>query len=431
MTLARMGYAKALCALAILVLVNVFPTKWGEASPAEITLELHPQSPYNAFYIGSDLTVTICMYNSGEMGGTVELHLTDSPPGTLAVGRDGNPLPFPFDIPGKEENENACVSHSIALIASDNAENGDVEFIIVDLEDNEVVDNQKLRLNKIVPGLENEQLASKAVEYGLPENALTLCIPKYRRYWHPELDEIDNAELGYVWLLVGEGSNVLIEDNTGEVLVENLSLPWEIEAISYGEARLWCGDGFENVRVPAIVITGDNSFDFQRFELYYASWLGNPSWITRQSFYWIQGEGISEIPDTERVELWISAENGEGLLTISDYHFCAFRYNPVDSYTIVTPWHCPLPSDVDVQMWFDFVVAEYENVYPMSDIRYDHIGFSTEVHPGSEALRQYMPLIKRNLLGFGLVGILYLAPEIHRHRKRKMARSKVRKRAKL
>lgn len=414
-----------MCALAILVLVNVFPTEWGAASPANITLGLYPQSPYNAFYIGSDITVTICMFNSGERGGTVELHLADWPPGTSAVGRDGIPLPSPFDVPGKEN-----VYYGIALIAPDDAESGNVEFIIVDLENN-LVDNQKLYLNRIVPKLSREWLISKAQEYGLSDNVLMFCIPKYRRYWHPELNEIDNAELGYVWLLVGEGGNVLIDDNTSEMLIENLSPPWEIEAVSYGGARLWCGDGFENVQVPAVIIIGDNSFDFQRFELYYASWQGSPSWVTRQSFYWVQEQAVEEVPDTERVELWLSAENGKRLLTISDYHFCAFRHDPVDSYTILSYWHCPLPSDVDVQMWFDFVVAEYENVYPMSNIRYDHIGFSTEIHPGSEALKQYMPAIKRNLFGLGLVGILYIAPEIHRLRKRKITRSKVRKRAKL
>ena len=424
-TLARMRYAKALCAFALLVLVNVFPTGWGAASPAKVTLGLYPQSPYNAFYIGFDITITVCMSNTGERDGTFELNLVGFPSGTIAVGRDGIPLPSSFDIPGKE---NVC--YGIALIASDNAENGDMEFMLVDLKDNRVVDNQKLRLNKIMPKLSRAWLVSKAQECGLSDNVLTLCIPKYRRYWHPELDEIDNAELGYVWLLVGEGGNVLIDDNTGEMLIENLTLPWKIEALGYGQARLWCGGGFENVRVPAVIVAGDNSFDFQRFELYYASWQDSPSWVTRQSFYWVQEEALEEVPDTERVELWLSAENGEQLLTISDYHFHAFRHDPVDSYTILSYWHCPLPSDVDVQMWFDFVVAEYENVYPMSNIRYDHIGFSTEAHPGSEALKQYLPLVKRNLLGLGLVGILYLAPEIRQLRKRKTSRPKVRKQAK-
>jgi len=86
-----------------------------------------------------------------------------------------------------------------------------------------------------------------------------------------------------------------------------------------------------------------------------------------------------------------------------------------------------LPSDVDVQNWFNFAIADYENVYPMSNIQYDHIGFSTEAHPGSEALRQYMPLLERNLIGLGLIGILYLAPEIRQLRRRKISRPKVRK----
>jgi hypothetical protein len=348
------------------------------------------------------------------------------PPGFSAVGRNGIQLPYIFNIPGRGENEE--VYHSIALIPSDNAKSGAVEFSLIDLNDNELVGDENLTLNVIVPKLSRENLVSKAREWGLSENALILCIPKYRRYWHPEFNEIDNADLGYVWLLVGENGNILVDDNTGRILLENSSLPWKIGASEYGEARLWRGDGFENVQVPTVMAVGDNNFDFRRFELYYANWEGSPSWVTRQIFYWTENKGGigEEIPDTERVELWLSADNGDNLLTISDYHFSAFRYDPVDSYTLIDIWHCPLPSDIDEQTWFNFVVADYENVYPMSNIPYDHQGFSPDVHPGSDILRHYLPLFERNSLGLVLVGILYL-PELRKLRKQKISRPKVRK----
>jgi len=426
MTLARMRYVKALCAIAILVSINVLPTVRAGSSPAKISFQLFPQNPYNAFYIGSDMTITVRMHNSGDKGGNAELNLVSWPPGFSAVGRNGIQLPYIFNIPGKGENEE--VYHSIALIPSDNAENGAVEFTLIDLNDNELVGDENLTLNMIVPKLSRGELVSKAREWGLSENPLILCIPKYRRYWHPEFNEIDNADQGYVWLLVGENGNILVDDNTERILLENSSLPWKIGAIEYGEARLWGGDGYENVQVPTVMVAGDNNFDFRRFELYYANWKGSPSWVTRQIFYWTQDKGGigEEIPDTERVELWLSAENGENLLTISDYHFSAFRYDPVDSYTLIDIWHCPVPSDY-YQLYFNFTVADYENVYPMSNIPYDHQGFSTDVHPGSEVLRQYLPLFERNLLGLGLVGILYLVPEIRQLRKQKISRSKVKK----
>lgn len=39
----------------------------GGPSSAKVELELYPKSPYNAIYIDSDLTVTICMGNSLDM----------------------------------------------------------------------------------------------------------------------------------------------------------------------------------------------------------------------------------------------------------------------------------------------------------------------------------------------------------------------------
>jgi hypothetical protein len=422
-----MRYVKALCAIAILVSVNVLPTVRAGSSPAKISFELFPQNPYNSFYMDSDTTITVIMQNSGDKSGDAELALVSVPPGFSAVGRNGIQLPYTFSIPGKGENEE--VDHSVALIPSDNAKSGTIEFTLIDPNDNKLLGDENLSLNIIVPKLSRENLVSKAQESGLSDNLLMLCIPKYRRYWHPEFNEFDNANLGYVWLLVGENGNIIIDDSTGVILQENSALPWKIGAVEYGEARLWSGDGFENVEVPTVMAVGDNDFNFRRFELYYATWENSPSWVTRQIFYWTQGNGGigEEMPDTERVELWVSAENGDNLLTISDYHFSAFRYDPVDSYTIIDIWHCPLPSDIDDQTWFDFVVADYDNVYPMSNLPYDHQGFSTDVHPASEVIQHYLPLFERNSIGLLLVGVLYLVPEMHKIRKQRKTRQKSRK----
>ncbi len=409
MPLKRASYLKLLLATVILVLVNVLSMPFigdvitsvelrlegwppgtfvngrdgislpenfdvrGEGTIEEnIVLELHPRSPYNAFYMNSDTTITICIRN-----------LTN------------------------EENE----YYSVAMIALDNAKSGYIEFTLVNPENENNTLTQRLFMQKLTPQLSSENLAQRIAKYGLPENALRLCIPRYRRYWHPELNEEGDAVLGYVWLLAGPENNVLIDDNGGNPFKENLILPQEIEAADFGEARVWNGMSFENVRVPTVRVTGDNDFDYERFELYYANWDNRPAWVSRRSFYWenIARAGLGdEVPDVERIELWISAENGERHFTISDFHFVAFRDDEVESYELYGGVHSPIPEGRS-QVWHS-IYANYKNVYPMSDISFGQEGFEPYQHPITRETLERRPLIQRNLIGLGLASLVFLIP---------------------
>jgi hypothetical protein len=301
--------------------------------------------------------------------------------------------------------------YSVAMIALENAESGYIEFTLVNPENRNQTLTESLFMEKLVPQLSSENLAEKILKYGLPENALTLCIPRYRRYWHPERNENGDAVLGYVWLLAGPENNVLIDDDGGNALKENLVLPQDIEAADSGEARVWNGAGFENLRVPTVKVTGDNDFDFKRFELYYANWEGHPAWVSRQSFYWSVGEHAGwggEVPDVERVELWASAENGELLFTISDFDFHAFRDDEVKSYELYGGVHSPIPADRS-QVWHS-IHANYRNVYPVAEITYDQEGFGPYQHPITRAILGYWPPIQRNLIALGLASLVFLIP---------------------
>lgn len=400
----RVRHARVLCAIAILVMVNVLPSGLGASTPSKLELSLVPESSFNLFYPQSDTTITLCIKNSGDVAAEVEVRLLGLPPNFILNGRDGFGLPLRVSV-----RKNSVFYHSLALIALENARDGDICFEIVD-DDNDVLDRRSISMRRFSPRLTPKELISKAQERGFFGVKSVYCIPKYRRYWHPELNEIGGAMLGYVWLVVASEGNLLIDDNEGKILEENLILPWQVEAIEHGEARVWCGDGFENVRVPTVRVIGDTSFDFNRFELYYARFEGAPVWVVRQLFYWTYRGETGEIPDTERIELWISADNGEKLFTISDYHHHAFRYDPVEVYTILAYFHCPLAEDLP-QSWFDFLLAEYENVYPASEVRYDHMGF-LPIHPLIRAAYEYEPLICRNLVGIGIIGMLYGIPKI-------------------
>jgi hypothetical protein len=294
----------------------------------------------------------------------------------------------------------------------DEIENEEITFVLLNEED-QIIDRCSICLHAVRPKLSLDEIESKAIEDGITGHFEAYSIPRYRRYWHLELDEKGGEELGYVWLVVGENGNFLVDDN-GEMLAEDLCLPWEIGTTCYGSASVWTGNSFENIQVPTTSIEGDLSFNFERFELLYAEWCGSPAWVTRRSFYWTSGGGLTEeVPDTERIELWVSAENGEKLFTISDYHHHAFRHDPVESYIILSFWHCPIPSDVPAETWFNFVIANYENVYLCDGAQFDHLGFSPEAHPVDSIVAEYPLLIKRNLIAIFLIVCLY-SPDIWR-----------------
>ncbi len=212
---------------------------------------------------------------------------------------------------------------------------------------------------------------------------------------------------------MGEENNILIADESGKLIEENLTLPWKASVSSWGEAKLWEGSQFKEKSVPSLKITGDKSYNRERFELYYAERENKSAWVSRRIFYWtsedlVEGD-LDEIPDTERVEAWVSAENGEFLSTVSDYHHYTFRYDPVKSYTLQTLYHCPHPSDASL-LWSDFTLGDYANVYPLVEVRYDHLGASEMVHPIDRVLAEKMPLIKKNLVGLGISVLVFVIP---------------------
>jgi len=407
-SLKRAGIAKLLLVIGIFAVVNVVPMSWGATTPADITVKLYPESPHNAYYLGTDLSVTIEISNDGGASKEVKLWLVSSPENMLVNGRDGMPLPLTWTIADGKE-----FYYSVAVLPLDNADNGFIEFRATDL-DGVFLGSDNMFIRRLTPNLTSDELVAKASEYGLPESAQTLAIPRYRRYWHPELDELGDARLGYVWLVQGPDTNILVDDNSGEVIAENLTLPAQVSAPVYGTAKIWNGSGLENLLVPMVEATGDLSLTFERFELYYAELNSQPTWVSRWSTYWTENETsggpFNEIPDTERVELWISAEDGEKLSTISDFHHAAFRYKAIDSYIILGDVHCPLPSDVGWQMWFA-AIADYANVYPDSETSDDHIGFTTYVHPMTRVfLEDYWVLVRRNFVGLGLASLVFVVP---------------------
>ncbi|KXB03767.1 hypothetical protein AKJ35_00380 [candidate division MSBL1 archaeon SCGC-AAA833F18] len=411
--LTRAGYAKLLLAIGIMITVNIMPMSWGTASSSDVTVSIYPEEPYNKFYLGNEINVTIEISNIGEATERIKLHLSEYPENMLVIGRDGLALPFERDIAGGED-----FYYGVVAIPHDNVDNDLIGFKATTPNDN-LLDAKQISLEIIRPQLDNENLAVKASEYGLSEIVRVFSIPRYRRYWHPDRDEKStNAQLGYVWLIIGTEGNILIDDNTGELIATNVRIPNQADAPEQGTARVWNGNRFENLQVPTVKTVGDLSFTLRRFELYYAEQNGKPVWVTRQILYWQIGEDpiiqaggpLSETPDTERVELWVSAEDGTELSTISDYHFYSYKYDPTDSYTIAGDVHSPLPSEVGWQMWFS-AIANYKNIYPASSIPHDRIGFTKYAHPLTRTFfEEYWLVVRRNLVGLTLVILVFITP---------------------
>ncbi|KXB02500.1 hypothetical protein AKJ43_01680 [candidate division MSBL1 archaeon SCGC-AAA261D19] len=416
--LTRAGYAKLLLAIGIMLTVNIVPFGSVEASPSDISLRIYPEEPYNKLYLGNEMNVTVRVSNNGDITKRIKLWLTDNSEDVTIVGRDGLYLPFEREVAKKED-----FYYSAAVVPHDNADNVTIGFKVTTLNDN-LLDNDQISLSVIRPQLDNENLMEKASKHGLSRVVRIFSVPRYRRYWHPERDEKSNdAQLGYVWTIVdSEGRNILIDDSTGELIAKNIQIPNQIDGSDRGNTRVWNGCAFENLQVPTVKTLGDLSFTLKRFELYYAEWNGQPTWVTRQILYWQIGKDpvirsggpLNEKPDTERVELWISAEDGKAQSTISDYHFYSFRYDPVKSYNIASDVHSPLPSDIGWRMWFS-AIANYGNVYPAAGISHDRIGFTSYAHPLTRALlEENWLVVQRNLAGSGLVLLVFVVPVIWR-----------------
>lgn len=379
-----------------------------EGGSADITLSIYPNPPHNVSLLNTDTTVTILIQNKGTQSQEVTFEIDKKSENLFVNGRDGVDLPATRTI-GPKEN----FYHSLALLPSNPWENNYRLTIEVTGPQGNVLASEEFILRVLRPELDDDNLENIITNYGLKKSSPTFLIPCYRRYWHLKRDEVGRSDPGYVWLVGDESRNIIIDDETGRILEENVILPWEINSSAHGRSKVWVGADFEGVMIPTVRVEGDSSYNRERFELYYAGRENNPAWVSRRIFYWAPEEtvrgSVNEIPDTERVELWVSAENGSHLFTVSDYHYHAFRYDAVESYTIQTYYHCPLPEGAPLQ-WSNFMLVDYKNVYPQAQVSYDHMGFSGKVHPLGEALERKMPLIKRNLVGAILACLVFVVP---------------------
>lgn len=309
---------------------------------------------------------------------------------------------------------------SFALLPLNHEENTlSLKVILTDAENN-LLCTENFFLKILVPKSDPDTIKSvAAMENGISPNAEAFLIPRYRRYWHPERSEIEETPPSYVWLVVDENQNVLVDDETKDIVMKNITIPWKILSVAQKETELWNGSNFKKKYIPVTKIEGDNSHNYEGSELYFAAGENRGMWVSRRILYWTSENlvvgSLDEIPDTERIDLWMSAENGESLFTISDYHHYSFRYEPVGEYTIQTFYHCPLPLDAPL-LWSDFTIVNYE-AYPLSEMKYDHLGFSEKVHPVDRVLEEKTHLIKRNLIGAALAVLILVVPYAYNRRK--------------
>lgn len=404
----RRKYIQILLIVLIFTSVNIFPLAWGSRDNStgdnvSLSLELYPEPPYNNTFFNSEMTVTLLLQNDGSGSKEFRYWISKSSENLFVNGRDGVKLPAQDTIGGKEN-----YYQSFALVPLATEENSlNFEITIADKDNNPIKSEEfKLKISQLHLG--PDEVKAIGENFGLSSDMKTFLIPRYKRYWHPERNESGKSVLNYVWLVIGESQNVLVNDNTGKIMRENLVLPWEVSSFNYENVKLWNGSRFENKQIPITKIKGDLSFNHERLELYFAPRDNEPAWISRRIFYWNPKDlvlrSLDEVPDTERVEFWISADTGEALSTISDYHHYTFRYDPIESYTIQTYYHSPLPSDAPL-LWSDFTLVNYSEVYSSgshSNLGHNHLGFCKEVHPIDEALAEKLPLIMRNLVGVGL-----------------------------
>ncbi|KXA94419.1 hypothetical protein AKJ65_04465 [candidate division MSBL1 archaeon SCGC-AAA259E19] len=407
--MSRKDYLKILLVIGIFVTVNLFPLNLIEGGTPDFSLSLYPDIPYNQTYLAKDTTLTILVQNNGTGAGEIKYKISKKSENLFVNGRDGEKLPVQEGI-RVEKNENYWQSFAL-LPLSIEQDNFRLKLTLTDAEDN-ILAIQDFVLELFRPNMSGERISSIARKQGLGENVSTFLIPRYQRYWHVDRDEVGKADLGYVWLATGENYNVLINDENGEVIAENLKLPWDVTAPKSGKTSAWNGSNFENKYIPTMEVEGDTSYNEERLELYFATNENKPAWVSRRIFYWTSEnlvEGMNqEVPDTERLELWASAVNGEKLFTISDFHHCAFRYPYVDSYTITEGVHSPIPSEIGLQMWFS-ATANYKDVYPDAEIAHDRLGTTEYEHPISRSIfEENSTLLYRNLIGSGFVLVIFL-----------------------
>lgn len=363
-------YIKIGLIIFVFIFVNLVPLNLAflsgsEIGPPDIRTEIYPNPPQNMSFLNTDTTVTLLIKNHGTEPEEIEYDITGKSENLFVNGRDGNKLPHKMVVDnGKNYYQ------SFALVPLNPFQDKYHLGITVKSQRENLSLSEDFTLRLSIPDLNRDNLESIVSGKGDPSKFKFFLVPRYRRYWHPELSEVGEASVEYIWIAVSGENNLVIDDESRELIAQNIELPWKTsDAPEFGLTELWSGSGFTEKEIPSPKLRGDNSFNKQRFELYFASRENHPAWVTRRILYWTSENLVEgrrdEIPDTERVELWISAENGEKLSTISDYHHYAFRYKPVESYTIQDFWHCPIPSGYSLE-WFVFTLVNYKNVYPSS-----------------------------------------------------------------
>lgn len=411
MNLRKSNYIKILLIILVFIFLNFFPSGGSGDSSSGLDINFYPQDPHNVSLLNTDMTLTLRIQNEDTKSKEVSYWISGKSENLFVCGRDGVRLPVSAKIGGREN-----YYYSFALIPKNsNQESLEFQLTFTDVENN-FLTTENFSLDIYKPMLDVENLRSIITRAGeLAPDANFFLIPRYRRYWNPKRSELGESLPGYVWLAVDGAQNFLIDDRSGDIVARDVELPWKVSAVAGGKARFWDGSGFEEKYVPAPKVEGDNSYNREKFELYYASRENNPAWVTRRIFYWTSENlfrgGAGEVPDTERVELWISAENGENLSTISDYHHYTFRYESVESYTIQTFYHCPLPLGAPL-LWSNFVLVNYSNVYPLAEVKHDHLGFSKKVHPIDRVMEEKGSLVKRNLIGLGIAALIIFVPYV-------------------
>ncbi len=404
----RSLYAKVALVIFIFAFANFFPSGLMGSGEPDLSVKFYPNPPHNVSFLNTDTTLTLRVQNKGDKPAEFSYIIKDKSENLFVNGRDGEKLPIEARVEGNEE-----YYQSFALVPS--VPKGKKYYLTMSFfKDNDHWLSRTFYLRIFWPDLEIENLKSIiSNESDLdPSQTVFHLIPRYRRYWHPNRSEIGENNPGYLWLAIDNNRNVMIDDGKGEIVYENLVLPWEISSPDFGEANIWNGTNFVKKRIPSVIVEGDVSYNLERYELYFAFRGGNPAWISRRTMYWTEENlvrgSFNEVPDTERIEYWVSSENGDPLFTVSDYHHHAFRYDPVESYTIQDFYHCPLAEDQPL-LWFDFTLGNYK-VYSLAEIKEDHLGFTERKNPVERVFEENLPIIKRNFIVLALAVLVFAIP---------------------
>ncbi len=411
----RKNYIQISIIVGLFLFMNLFPfSAISESlddtgsSHSNLVIDFYPEDPYDASLLNTDTTLTLEVRNRGSKVENYKLNVFNSSENLFMNARDGFSFPLRDEI---RPHENKY--YSFALVPKNTSNNYQNIRAVLNSNDKTIRENFSLNIER--PETDFEGLDRILRKEEIDPTSRRYLIPRYRRYWHPELDSSGDASMSYVWLLVSENHNYLIDAESGEVIKEDFKLPWGVSSNFRTEARVWNGYRFENRSIPTVDVGGDTTFHRERGEIYLAERNGKMVWVSRRIFYWTlektESPEMDESPDTERIELWYSLEDGESILTMSDYHHHAFTYKPVEEYTIQEYYHTPIPSNLPLQ-WTTFVLVDYREVYPNSETPYDHVGFSKDTHPIGRVISEKGDLIVKNSIAFLAAIIILAGPRI-------------------